>query len=69
MIWQKLIPGIEKSTSNSSGKKKCKENAVVGPTTHASATQHCTGEAVYVDDMPSPPGAFVRFILSNFMIF
>ena len=51
-----LVPGLEKPMRNANELKSSMKEIIGVPATHASATQHCTGEAIYVDDLPSPPG-------------
>lgn len=49
----KLVPGLEENSPMDLGSRNV--NKVMGsPQTHASALQHCTGEAEYADDI-SPP--------------
>eukprot|EP00984_Skeletonema_dohrnii_P014364 scaffold6018_cov94-Skeletonema_dohrnii-CCMP3373.AAC.4 len=41
-------------SSSSDKPTKQKNNAVGQPATHASGPLHCTGEAIYIDDIPAP---------------
>lgn len=63
----KVAKGIEEETLPSVREFPKAEASTVGKAvTHTSAALHCTGEAVYADDIPSPPGTLhAALILSD----
>jgi len=66
----KITAGVENSVACSASlpiSMKASEGDALGITSHhVSAELHCTGEAIYVDDIPTPPGLLhSALILSN----
>ena len=58
-IEEKLIPLNEE-------KKEAEASAVGKPVTHQSGPLHCTGEAIYADDIPAPPNTLqAALVLSS----
>ncbi|KAL7552747.1 hypothetical protein ACHAWF_015983 [Thalassiosira exigua] len=52
-----IAPGVATGTSEGKeGIKAGKVDSVGKPAPHASGPLHCTGEALYADDVPAPPG-------------
>uniref|UniRef100_A0A7S4RBL2 Xanthine dehydrogenase n=2 Tax=Ditylum brightwellii TaxID=49249 RepID=A0A7S4RBL2_9STRA len=61
----KVVEGIEKkiSPTPATAALQTSSNSLGKPLPHASAPFHCTGEAIYVDDIPTPPSTLHAFLL------